>query len=202
MRGGRLGRRRLCARGDCRTAQEARTCPERTPERSHRARSVGPGRVGRASSFCGSLGAEIAEPLTFRGREGSARTGERGGYADESLKPAGGDWEKYLCTYRLWGRLLYNSDADPDMWRRFLRGQYGPAAAPAEAALAFAASSFFFASSLMRSLRCRVLSAGMSLSSWGVTPVLATNSLIRLFSSAEGLNFPASDSSHEGKPAR
>jgi hypothetical protein len=47
-----------------------------------------------------------------------------------------GDWEKYLYTYRLFGRLLYNPDADPETWRRFLRKEFGPAATSAEAALA------------------------------------------------------------------
>ncbi|MBI3946766.1 MAG: hypothetical protein HY321_12660 [Armatimonadetes bacterium] len=93
---------------------------------------------GRAAAFCGSLGLEVCEPLSFRGRMGSALPGDRDPYADATLKPAGGDWEKYLYTYRLWGRLLYNPDADPETWRRFLRSDLGSAAAPAEAALAHA----------------------------------------------------------------
>lgn len=38
----------------------------------------------------------------------------REGYADASLRPDGGDFQKYLYTYRLLGRLLYNPDADPE----------------------------------------------------------------------------------------
>ena len=67
---------------------------------------------GRASSFCGSSGLELFEPLSFKGRKGSGRPGRRDAYADASLKPKGGDWEKYAYTYRLWGRLLYNPEAD------------------------------------------------------------------------------------------
>jgi hypothetical protein len=93
---------------------------------------------GRASSFCGGIGMELFEPLSFKGRKGSGLPGGRGAYADASLRPAGGDWQKYLYTYRLWGRLLYNPDADADVWRRFLRTEYGPAAASAEAAMAHA----------------------------------------------------------------
>jgi len=93
---------------------------------------------GRAMSFCGSLGCEIFEPLSFKGRKGSGLPGGRDGYADASLRPAGGDFEKYRYTYRLWGRLLYNPDAEPETWQRQLRKDYGPAAGAAETALAHA----------------------------------------------------------------
>jgi hypothetical protein len=90
---------------------------------------------GRAMSFCGSQGAEIFEPLSFKGREGSGQPGSRTGYADPSLVPAGGDHEKFLLTYRFWGRLLYNPQADAQGWRRQFRADYGPAAAAAEVVL-------------------------------------------------------------------
>lgn len=93
---------------------------------------------GRASTFCGSLGVELCEPLSFKGRKGSGLPGGRDAYADNSLKPAGGDWEKYRSSYRLWGRLLYNPDAEPETWRRFLRTDFGAGAGAAEAALASA----------------------------------------------------------------
>jgi hypothetical protein len=93
---------------------------------------------GRFAGFCGCLGLELCEPLSFKGRMGSGMPGGRDGYLDASLRPAGGDWEKYLYTYRLFGRLLYNPDADPESWRRFLRREFGDAAPDAEAALASA----------------------------------------------------------------
>lgn len=92
---------------------------------------------GRQGTFGGALGIEFFEPLSFKGRRGSGLPGGRDGYADPSLRPAR-DWEKYRYTYRLWGRLLYNPQADPDTWRRALRAEFGPAAAPAETALAAA----------------------------------------------------------------
>ena len=92
---------------------------------------------GRSSSFCGSLGLELFEPLSFKGRQGSGVPGGRNAYADPSLRPAA-DWKKYEYGYRLWGRLLYNPESDPQTWRRFLRAQYGEAAAAAEGALAHA----------------------------------------------------------------
>ncbi len=91
---------------------------------------------GRAASFCGSMGVELFEPLSFKGRKGSGLPGGRDAYADASLKPALGDFEKYAYGYRLWGRLLYNPDAAPETWRRQLAGQYGRAARPVETALA------------------------------------------------------------------
>jgi len=92
---------------------------------------------GRAFGFCGVDGAEVFEPLSFSGRRGSGLPAGRDPYADAALRPDGphGDWEKYLYTYRLWGRLLYNPDADPEQWRRYLRYEFGAAAAEAEAAL-------------------------------------------------------------------
>ena len=93
---------------------------------------------GHASHFCGASGAELCEPLFFKGREGTGLPGGRCAYADPSLNPKGGDWHKYAYTYRVWGRLLYNPQADPDQWRRYLRSTFGPVAGPVENALAHA----------------------------------------------------------------
>ncbi len=66
----------------------------------------------RAFTFCGSNGVEIFEPLSFKGRRGSGLPGGRCAYADATLKTRW-DWEKFRYTYRVWGRLLYNPEADP-----------------------------------------------------------------------------------------
>ena len=66
----------------------------------------------RVSSFCGSNGVEIFEPLFFKGRKGSGLPGGRDAYADASLQPAR-DFEKYDYTYRVWGRNLYQSGRRP-----------------------------------------------------------------------------------------
>jgi len=89
----------------------------------------------RYGNFCDCLGVELCEPLSFKGRMGSGLLGGRNGYADTSLRPAGGDWEKYLYTYRLFGRLLYNPGAQPEIWRRYLRKEFGAAAESVEGAL-------------------------------------------------------------------
>jgi hypothetical protein len=91
---------------------------------------------GRRASFCGASGVEICEPLTFKGREGSGHPGGRCAYADASLNPKTGDFEKFAYTYRIWGRLLYNPDARPEVWQRYLRSDFGPAAHAVETALA------------------------------------------------------------------
>jgi hypothetical protein len=90
---------------------------------------------GRASGFCGSAGMEWMEPLAFKGRKGSGLPGGRDAYADASLRPAGGDFEKYAYSYRVWGRHLYDPDCDADEWQRELKREFGRAAGPVEGAL-------------------------------------------------------------------
>lgn len=89
----------------------------------------------KAFSFCGSAGFELMEPLSFKGRRGSGIAGDRCGYADASLKPRW-DWEKYMYTLRIFGRLQYNPESEPDVWNRYLRKQFGSAASATEQALA------------------------------------------------------------------
>lgn len=91
----------------------------------------------RAGNFCGGLGMDLFEPLSFKGRHGSGLPGGRCAYADASLNPQY-DWEKFLYTYRVWGRHLYHPNADPDGWRRFLNSEFQTAAPNAENALAHA----------------------------------------------------------------
>jgi hypothetical protein len=89
----------------------------------------------RAFSFCGSAGMDMMEPLSFKGRRGSGIAGDRCGYKDVSLKPRW-DWEKYLYTLRVWGRMQYNPETEPDVWRRYLKKQFASAALSTEQALA------------------------------------------------------------------
>lgn len=89
----------------------------------------------RAFGFCGSDGAEICEPLSFKGRRGSGIAGDRCAYADAALRTRW-DWEKYLYGTRVWGRLLYNPECDPEVWRRYLRRTFGESAGATENALA------------------------------------------------------------------
>ncbi|MGD0498411.1 MAG: twin-arginine translocation signal domain-containing protein [Bryobacteraceae bacterium] len=88
---------------------------------------------GRMFQFCGSTGADWMEPLTCRGRQGSGDSGNRIGYVDARLEPHW-DWEKYLYWYRVLGRLMYNPETAPAVWRRQFGGS--PQAAALESALA------------------------------------------------------------------
>lgn len=94
------------------------------------------GGYGRYAGFCGSMGMEVSEPLSFKGHQGSGVSPERRIYADDSLIPEGGNWRKYLYTYRIWGRHLYNPDTGPESYRRYLRAEFGTAAPHVEKALA------------------------------------------------------------------
>jgi hypothetical protein len=89
----------------------------------------------RTASFCGIQGVDLFEPLSFKGRHGSGLPGGRCAYADDSLNPRY-DWEKFLYSYRVWGRHLYNPETPPDTWRRLLSKQFGAASLATEEALA------------------------------------------------------------------
>ena len=89
----------------------------------------------RAFGFCGSTGADLMEPLTCRGRRGTATASTRCGYLDSSLGPRR-DWQKYEQWYRVWGRALYNPATEAEVFERPLRKQFGKDAEIVEAALA------------------------------------------------------------------
>lgn len=88
----------------------------------------------RAFQFCGSKGVELCEPLSFKGRKGGGLPLGRTAYADKSLQPHW-DWQKYLYTYRVWGRALYNPDNVAEPAERYLRKQFGSAAESMDSAL-------------------------------------------------------------------
>ena len=90
---------------------------------------------GRTAHFCGALGLDLMEPLTFKGREGSGKPGGRCAYADATLTPKY-DWQKFELYYRVWGRKLYDPDANAEVWRRWLRNEFGASAMAVETAVA------------------------------------------------------------------
>ena len=134
---------------------------------------------GRHAGFCGSQGLEICEPLSFRGRQGSGISPERRIYADDSLIPENGNWQKYLYTYRIWGRHLYNPDVDPESFRRYLRSEFGEAALPVEKAIANA-------SGVLPLITSAHLPAGSAMTYW---PEMYTNMPI----TNSGLSHPYGD---------
>jgi hypothetical protein len=82
---------------------------------------------GRQSVFCGALGVELCEPLSFKGRMGTGIAGSRTGYR-EAFRLHRHDWQKFEYTYRVWGRSLYDPEADPEAFARFLASKFGDAA--------------------------------------------------------------------------
>lgn len=73
---------------------------------------------GRAFSFCGMTGFDLMEPLTFRGRRGSAAVGvRRSGYLPAQLEPDY-NWQKYDYWYRSFGRMGFNPASDRETVKR------------------------------------------------------------------------------------
>ncbi len=90
---------------------------------------------GRTAHFCGAAGLDLMEPLTFKGREGSGKPGGRCAYADATLSPRY-DWQKFELYYRVWGRKLYDPDANAEAWQRWLRSEFGTGGTAVETAVA------------------------------------------------------------------
>ena len=82
------------------------------------------GGYGKLSTFCDSLGVELCEPLSFKGRMGTGIKGGRFNYLDKKLQTRY-DWEKYNYTYRVWGRLYYNPKTKPENYQRFMIKSFG-----------------------------------------------------------------------------
>ncbi|MFD0677747.1 MULTISPECIES: hypothetical protein [unclassified Paenibacillus] len=93
---------------------------------------------GRSGSFCDSLGVELCEPMSFKARKTSGTPGGRELYKDAGLQMEGHGWNKYLYTYRVWGRLNYNPDAAEGQWQRYLRHEFQGAGPDLGEALAHA----------------------------------------------------------------
>ncbi len=93
---------------------------------------------GKCLSFAGTDGFEIFDPLSFKGRQGSGKPGHRTAYTDDSHLEPTYDHEKFLLTYRTWGRLGYNPDSPADVCERGYRAEFGASNHPAAKALASA----------------------------------------------------------------
>ncbi|MCG6857541.1 MAG: hypothetical protein LJE67_05690 [Salaquimonas sp.] len=95
------------------------------------------GGYGRNATFCGAEGIELCEPLSFKGRMGTGIAGSRTGYRGK-YRLFRHDWQKFEYTYRVWGRSLFDPEADPQVFRRFLVSKYGEAGDTCGRALASA----------------------------------------------------------------
>ncbi len=125
---------------------------------------------GRGFPMCGSLGVDLFEPLSFKGRGGSGISSALSGrcsYADQTLAPRY-DWEKFAYSYRVWGRYIYNPDADPASCHRYWDKQLR-AAGPAFTQAVASAS---------RVLRIVTTSQDPSAANWTFWPEMYTNMTI------------------------
>lgn len=89
-------------------------------------------RFAHSCRLGGGEGFEVFAPLTNKGygnEPGSWRI-----FADRSYEHYTWEYERYWFFYLAFGRLGYNPQADPDVWRRELRHRFGKAAENIETA--------------------------------------------------------------------
>ena len=92
---------------------------------------------GQHSTFCNSLGVELCEPLSFKGRMGTGIKNGRFNYLNNKLR-TNYDWQKYEYTYRIWGRCTYNYDTSADGYSRYLTKLFGDASEDLITSLSYA----------------------------------------------------------------
>ena len=79
---------------------------------------------GQHSTFCNSLGVELCEPLSFKGRMGTGIKNGRFNYSVKQLRTKY-DWQKYLFTYKIWGRCTYNYETIENNYSRYYKKLFG-----------------------------------------------------------------------------
>ena len=79
---------------------------------------------GQHSTFCNSLGVELCEPLSFKGRMGTGIKNGRFNYSVKQLRTKY-DWQKYLFTYKIWGRCTYNYETKENNYSRYYKKLFG-----------------------------------------------------------------------------
>lgn len=125
---------------------------------------------GRGFTMCGGLGVDLFEPLSFKGRASSGVSSNPGGrcsYQDQSLTPKY-DWDKFTYSYRVWGRYIYNPDADPRACTRYWDKQLNAAGPHMAEAVALGS----------RILRLVTTSQDPSAANWTYWPEIYTNMTI------------------------
>ena len=92
---------------------------------------------GKHSTFCNSLGVELCEPLSFKGRMGTGIKNGRFNYSKKELRTKY-DWQKYIYTYRVWGKCVYNYKTKDDSYKRYFNRDFGRASNDLVKSLSFA----------------------------------------------------------------
>ena len=90
----------------------------------------------------GAIGITIGEPLTSKGGHEAIQKGAWPLHISNTMRTY--DWEdqRYWMTYLCFGRLCYNPESNPEVWKRELRRHFGKAASAMERA-------YFYASRIM-----------------------------------------------------
>ena len=92
---------------------------------------------GQHSTFCNSLGVELCEPLSFKGRMGTGIQNGRFNYLSKNLRTTY-DWQKYIYTYKVWGRCTYNYKSNNLNFSRYYSKLFGNSADDLINALSYA----------------------------------------------------------------
>ena len=79
---------------------------------------------GKHSTFCNSLGVELCEPLSFKGRMGTGIKNGRFNYSKKELRTKY-DWQKYIYTYKVWGKCVYNYKTKNESYERYFNKNFG-----------------------------------------------------------------------------
>src|SRR5262249_12481988 len=86
-------------------------------------------KLARNSRIAGSLGLEHGDPLTYKGSYSSGPAGAWSIFVDETLESGHWEYERYWLHYLLYGRLMYNTHASAQIWRREFVQRFGEKAA-------------------------------------------------------------------------
>jgi hypothetical protein len=89
-------------------------------------------RFARSCKLGDGDGFEVFAPLSNKGYGNEPRTWRL--FADRSYEVGKWEFERYWFFYQVFGRLAYNPEANPEIWRRELRHRFGAAAGEIESA--------------------------------------------------------------------
>ncbi len=86
-------------------------------------------RFSRATEFGDSRGFEITSPLSLKGGYAGLREDGWPLFDDPDLRDYTWEDERYWAWYRLFGRVGYDRETDPDVWERQFEERFGDASA-------------------------------------------------------------------------
>jgi len=85
-------------------------------------------RFSHSTQFGDSVGFEVTTPLSLKGGHHFLQDEQWPLFDDPDLRDYEWEDQRYFAWYRLFGRLGYSTDADPDAWEREFEARFGEAA--------------------------------------------------------------------------